>query len=118
MSTPLEPSSPWLRLAPERAARLAREAVAEIGPGHELYGHALVAVAACGYCDDVLVRVDDGSCAIVHLTWTAKKPDTPPWPHTERFGVTVAQPPPLAFTEVARLQRLREFPTKGSRPRR
>jgi hypothetical protein len=90
MSAPLEPPRPWLRLAPERAAQLAREAIAEIGPGHELHGHALVAVAACGSCDDVLFRVDDESWAIVHLTWTAKKPDTPPWPHAERFGGYIA----------------------------
>ena len=90
MSAPLELPRPWLRLSPERAAQLVREAVAEIGPGHELHGQALVAVAACRSCDDVLFRVDDESWAIVHLTWTARKPATPPWPHTERLGGYIA----------------------------
>ena len=69
----------------ELAARLEREARAEVGDGHELWGRGLVAVARCQGCDHVLFRVDDGTWAIVHLTWSSHT-EPPPWPSTIRLG--------------------------------
>jgi hypothetical protein len=47
----------WFRPEPSQAAGLEREATVEIGPGHELSGHRLTVVAACGGCDDVAYQV-------------------------------------------------------------
>ena len=62
-------TEPWFRPEPGRTAGLERELAAEIGPGHELSGHRLTAIAKCGGCDTVAFQVDDGTFAIVHLTW-------------------------------------------------
>jgi hypothetical protein len=64
---------------------LAREAEAEIGADHELAGHALTAIVKCADCDRVIFRIDDGSFALVHLTW-GKHPERDPWPATQRLG--------------------------------
>lgn len=80
---------PWFRLEGEPARALEQEAATEIAPGHELYGHALEAVAKCEGCDSVVFSVSDGSFAIVHLSWI-RKPEAPPWPHTTRLGGFVA----------------------------
>lgn len=80
---------PWLRPDPGRAAGLEREVAAEIGPGHELSGHRLTAIAKCGGCDSVAFQVDDGTFAIVHLTW-GRHPEPAPWPSTQRLGGYVA----------------------------
>ncbi len=65
--------------------RLCEELMSEVGPGHPLFGHRVEPLAKCGHCDDAIFRVDDGTWARVHLSWTGK-PDTPPWPTTARFG--------------------------------
>lgn len=74
---------PWSRPEPQHAAALEHEARKEIGPGHDLAGHALTAIAACSGCDHAAFRLDDGSFAIIHLTWAShQKP--PPWPAAQR----------------------------------
>jgi hypothetical protein len=84
-----QPPQPWNRPGPDWAIRLEHEAAAEIGPGHELTGHALTAIAACSGCDRVVFKVDDGSFAVVHLTWTThQEPD--PWPATHRLSGYIA----------------------------
>jgi hypothetical protein len=68
-----------------QAARLEREAPAEIGPARELAGHVLTAITARSGCDHVVFRVDDGTFAVVHFTWTTRQePD--PWPATQRIS--------------------------------
>jgi hypothetical protein len=77
---------PWSRLEPGQATGLEREAAREIGPGHELSGHRLTAIARCGGCDDVAFRVDDGTFAIVHLTYTRRRRQDAADPWTQRLG--------------------------------
>ena len=80
---------PWDRLEPGQGTGLEREAATEIGPGHELSGHRLTAIARCNGCDDVAFRVDDGAYAIVHLTW-ARRQEPAPWPETQRLDGYIA----------------------------
>jgi hypothetical protein len=77
--------APWSRPADHRAAGLEREAHTEIGPAHELHGHRLTVIAACSGCDRVAFSIDDGSFAIVHLTWTTHQ-EPGPWPTTQRLS--------------------------------
>jgi hypothetical protein len=46
-------------------------------------------VVKCASCDSVIFRVDDGSFALVHLTW-AQHPEPDPWPDTQRLGGFIA----------------------------
>jgi hypothetical protein len=62
-----------------------KEALAEIGPHHELVGRRLTALAACSGCDRVVFGVDDGTFAIVLLPW-ARSTQPDPWPATQRIG--------------------------------
>jgi hypothetical protein len=63
--------------------------VLEVGPGHELFGHAFSALAACGGCDRVVFMLEDDSRAIVNLTWTGHV-EEPSWPETVRMGGLIA----------------------------
>src|SRR5919106_5909 len=74
----------WFRPGPELADRLRDEAIREIKRGHELDGVGLTCIARCSGCDDTVFRCDDGSFAVVHLTWQSN--ERPPWPHTVRVG--------------------------------
>jgi 8-oxo-dGTP pyrophosphatase MutT (NUDIX family) len=89
MSAGLQPPEPWFRPEPQLAAALVREAREEIGADHELVGHKLTAVVKCAGCDEVIFSVDDGTFALVHLTW-AQHPEPPPWPATTRLGGLIA----------------------------
>jgi hypothetical protein len=75
---------PWYRPRAEHASALEREAAAEIGPGHELSGRALAVLAFCGGCDEIAVSLDDGTFAVVHLTW-ARHPEPVHWPSAQRL---------------------------------
>jgi hypothetical protein len=77
---------PWFRPADRQAEALRREALAEIGPDHELAGRDLVTVAACGGCDRVVFQVDDGTFAIIHLTWSKTRPEQVGYPKFRRIG--------------------------------
>lgn len=82
---PQLPPEPWFRPEPRHSAALVAEARAEIGTGHELAGHELTAVVKCSCCDKTIFSVDDGTFALVHLTW-AQHPEPKPWPATQRLG--------------------------------
>jgi hypothetical protein len=77
---------PWAPADGATARRLEREALKEIGTGHELYGIRLRAVARCTACDDVVFSLPSGGWAIVHLTWAATKPEKAPMPRTTLLG--------------------------------
>jgi hypothetical protein len=80
----LDLPEPWFPPADHLANALRREALAEIGPDHDLAGHDLVPVGKCAGCDHVVFQIDDGTFAIVQLTWIGHL-DRPPWPITRRF---------------------------------
>ncbi len=75
-------TDPWYVPDMQWAEGFEQEAADEIGPGHPLGGHILTLIALCMACDSAAFRVDDGSFAIIHLTW-AQHPEPPPWPMTE-----------------------------------
>jgi hypothetical protein len=60
-----------------------RELSRETAEGHVLFAESVSAVAACGHCDDVLIALDDGRFACVHLTYVRSAPDRLPWPDTK-----------------------------------
>ena len=84
---PPEPAlrDPWFPPEPDQARQLEHEALAEIGPGHQLAGRTLTALAACSGCDRMIFRADDDTFAIVHLTWT-RRPEPDSWPATQCLG--------------------------------
>jgi len=86
MNAGLEPPEPWFRPDPQFAAALVREARAEFGADHELAAHNLTAVVKCAGCDEVIFSVDDGTFALVHLTW-AQHPESASWPATTRLAL-------------------------------
>lgn len=61
----------------------------EMPPDHELAGRELTAVSRCPGCDDALFRLDDGSFAIVHLTWIGRQEQSG-WPDFLLFGSFLA----------------------------
>jgi hypothetical protein len=81
---------PWFRPESRVRAALVAEALAEIAADHELAGHELTAVVTCAGCDEVIFRVDDGTFALVHLTW-AHHPEPQPWPAIQRLDGFLAR---------------------------
>ena len=75
-----------LRDGDESADVLADELLRELAPGHPLHGRDVRVIARSLTRDDVVVVVDD-EVAVVHLTWTTRKAERPPWPAT-RFVAT------------------------------
>ena len=88
----------WFRPGPENASAVEREAVAEIGPCHKLRGRALTVLARCGGCDEIAVSLDDGTFAMIPLTW-ARHPEPPSWPLTGRLGGCAALETAMAAHE-------------------
>jgi hypothetical protein len=77
---PVFPSTWWDLYAEERQRRaIANELVAELSPEHPLFGHPGEVIARSEASDDVLLLLEDGRWAIVHLTWRGA-PERPPWP--------------------------------------
>lgn len=72
------------------AQALEAEARAAIGPGHDLYGLELRAIAKCAGCDDVVFGLSDHGWAIVHLSWSRSRPESPPRPQAARLGSFLA----------------------------
>jgi hypothetical protein len=75
---------PWIRVT--SGAALGRQLLAELqrelAPGHSIYGRQAHAIARCCGCDEVVFALEEnGTFALVHLTWSGH-PDVPPWPHT------------------------------------
>ncbi len=77
---------PWSPVA--HGEELDDELRREVGPGHPLHGVATRTLARRGDCDDVLFALEDGTgrVAVVHLTWTSRPPERPPWPSTRLFA--------------------------------
>lgn len=77
---------PWQHAAddPTQVAGMERELQREVAAGHPLFGLPVRTLARRRDCDDVLFAVEDGTgrVAVVHLTWTPRPPERPPWPHT------------------------------------
>jgi hypothetical protein len=72
---------PWSTLEhgdPDLVAELKRE----LSPQHVLFGRDVVPIARRKDSDDVLFRLDNGSVAIVHLTWSGKQDQHPKFPWT------------------------------------
>ena len=80
---------PWRPVANSNAPALERELHRELAPGHPLFGRidGAKALAVRQDCDDVLFELrDPPQYAVVHLTYVATPPDTPPWPKSEMFA--------------------------------
>jgi hypothetical protein len=71
--------------AETRRARVLAELSTEIGRGHELFGQVVRVEAFFEASDDVVVRLTDGTFALVHPTCSGK-PERPPWPAAQRLG--------------------------------
>ena len=61
------------------------ELARELAPHHALYTRRCTAVAQTGASDDVLFRLDNGTFAQVHLTFTQNPPERPGWPGYDVF---------------------------------
>jgi len=70
----------------EEAQRSAiqRELRAEAAAGHPLSGVSAEVIARSSALDDVLILLEDGRWALVHLTWR-RAPEAPPWPLVEFY---------------------------------
>lgn len=58
-----------------------REFYKEVAPGHILYGQKVRLLARRLDMDDIVLELESGQIAYVHLTWCSGA-DTPPWPST------------------------------------
>jgi hypothetical protein len=65
---------------------LVTELQKELPLQHVLYGLKVSAIAHRIDCDDVLFQVDDGSFAIVHLTWSGKQDKNVKFPWTIKYS--------------------------------
>lgn len=72
-----------LRDGGESAEALTEELIRELAPGHPLFGTNPHVIARSVANDDVVVVADRGVVALVHLTWTRRKAERPPWPGTQ-----------------------------------
>lgn len=68
---------------PAEASALARELAREVCAEHALFGRHVTAIGRSRTCDDVLFRLDDGTFAQVHLTWSVER--SPLWPSTALY---------------------------------
>lgn len=80
---------PWysIRDNPNQVTAMERELRRELSPGHPLHGLPVLAIGCREDNDDVLFLIEDdsGRVAMVHLTWTNRPPERPPWPATFIF---------------------------------
>jgi hypothetical protein len=72
-----------LNVPQERLRALEAELRRELIIGHVLYGRQVQAKAIRDDSDDVVFELDDGSLAVVHLTWATGSDAT--WPYTLLF---------------------------------
>jgi hypothetical protein len=83
---------PWIQITADAAVgrHLVAELNRELATGHPIYGRQARAIAHCSGCDDVVFALEDnGTFALVHLTWSGR-PGVPPWPHTTVLPTFVA----------------------------
>ncbi len=57
----------------------------EIAPGHLLHGRIDRIEASFEASDDVIVRLSDGTFALVHPTWSRRQ-ESPPFPTSRLLG--------------------------------
>jgi hypothetical protein len=78
---------PWRQVIDKRERLLLEEELKkkEIGDRHPLLGLEIKVLARRDDRDDVLVSLEDGRAAEVHLTWSGKKEAHPNWPRTVIF---------------------------------
>lgn len=70
----------------EQRESLSAELAKELSVGHVLHGSAFSIVARSNANDDILIKVDDdGTWALVHLTWRGSR-ERPPWPQAVVFS--------------------------------
>ena len=63
--------------------RIVRQLASEVAAEHPLHACPVEVVGVCLASDDVLLRLDEGHWALVHLTYGGRQ--TPPWPATSIF---------------------------------
>ena len=71
-------------LSREEASSLESELRRELPEGHVLCGRRCSAFATSDERDDVVFELEDGTFALVHLTW--KQETDPTWPFTHIVG--------------------------------
>lgn len=76
---------PWWQPDESNREFVRDEVAREVGPGHLLAERSFEVVARCSACDEVLVRLDDESHALVHPTWSGQR-ETAPWPRATATG--------------------------------
>jgi hypothetical protein len=77
---------PWWESDDADRELLRGEVLREVAEaGHALSGRTFEVIARCAACDEVLPRLDDGSHALVHPTWSGKS-ESPPRPRTTLTG--------------------------------
>jgi hypothetical protein len=72
---------PWHAITGD-GLNIVAELKKEIHQKHALYGRDFIAIARRADCDDVLFEVNNGSFAVVHLTFTGKQEKDPEFPFT------------------------------------
>jgi hypothetical protein len=85
---------PWHSVADDAAqvAGMSLQLSRELAPGHPLFGLPVKTLARRQDCEDVLFAIEDGSgrVAVVHLTWTQRPPERPPYPWTVLYPTLAA----------------------------
>lgn len=64
---------------------LLKELHRELPSSHALSNEQLIPIGRRQDCDDILVALEDGRVAIVHLTWSGKREPVPDSPWTKLF---------------------------------
>ncbi|GAB3875449.1 hypothetical protein ACFQ1S_05035 [Kibdelosporangium lantanae] len=104
--TGLELSARWWGLyevteaAERKRTAISAELNREIAPGHVTYGKIVRVEGFFEASDDVIVRLVDGTFALVHPTWS-RRPESGPYPRTRRLGDAAA-----AFEAIAERETL------------
>lgn len=72
-------------VAVAKRAAVGAELGKEIAPGHRLHGRVERVEASFEAGDDVIVRLSDGTFALVHPTWSRRQ-EPPPFPTSRLLG--------------------------------
>jgi hypothetical protein len=76
-------AEPWYLLTDDRLrAALEAELARELSPRHVLAKLSVRIIAKRDDCDDVLLALNDGRVAVVHLTWSGGREADTRWPTT------------------------------------
>ncbi|MDB5270764.1 MAG: hypothetical protein JWP58_3804 [Hymenobacter sp.] len=84
MSLPYPWQEPWVALPESVQATFQLQMARELVQGHPLYGRKCTLLGKHAGTDDVLVALEDGRLAVVHLTWGG--PGDALYPHTTFFA--------------------------------